>query len=58
MFIAAAGGNLPPVTDLAKAVGIELPPILGRVSSSTGTSDEERERLAKLQATHPPDQQT
>ncbi len=29
--------GLPPVTDLAKAAGIELPPVLGRVSSSDVT---------------------
>jgi flotillin len=29
--------GLPPVTDLAKAVGVELPPVLGQVRSSTGS---------------------
>jgi len=30
--------GLPPVTDLAKAAGIELPPVLGRVQSSDSTA--------------------
>ncbi len=30
--------GLPPVTDLAKAAGIELPPILGRVQSDVATA--------------------
>ena len=47
--------GLPPVTDLAKAAGIELPPVLGRVSSTADATDEERERLAGLQAAHPPE---
>jgi flotillin len=30
--------GLPPVTDLAKAVGVELPPVLGKVSSAVSTT--------------------
>jgi flotillin len=29
--------GLPPVTDLARAVGVELPPVLGKVASSIAT---------------------
>jgi len=49
--------GLPPVTDLAKAAGIELPPVLGRINTAADTADDEATRLAKLQAIHPPDQQ-
>lgn len=45
--------GLPPVTDLAKAAGIELPPVLGRVDSkepSQAPVSDEEVRLAKIQA--------
>jgi len=46
--------GLPPVTDLARAAGIELPSVLGKVASAaTGTPaapTDEQVRLAKLQA--------
>jgi hypothetical protein len=29
--------GLPPVTDLARAAGIELPPVLGRITQTAGT---------------------
>jgi flotillin len=33
--------GLPPVTDLARATGVELPPVLGRVQSSLASIPEQ-----------------
>lgn len=48
--------GLPPVTDLARAAGVELPPVLGRVGQPVdAVSADEKARLAKLQAVAPPE---
>ena len=31
--------GLPPVTELARAAGVELPPVLGKISSAIATDD-------------------
>jgi flotillin len=43
--------GLPPVTDLARATGVELPPVLGRVQS---TFDSVPEQNGTAESTHPP----
>jgi hypothetical protein len=39
--------GLPPVTDLARATGVELPPVLGRVQSSLASIPEQNGKGAE-----------